>query len=154
MNLGFVVPALAGCVVWDGLKPGLQAGGSWEAGARGGVASFDRGGRMAFSFTRFLSTRFTIRRSCCTRGVGRTQRVGVSWASSEPVAQPLQVRKALFHWLGDPEARTGEGLFLERGAYRLVGRWTEGQAVSRLLKGFKVPVRELSGSPATVRNKA
>ena len=54
----------------------------------------------------------------------------------------------------DPEARTVEVLFLERGEYRLAGRWTEGQATSRLLKGLRVPVRELFGSPATVRNKA
>ena len=57
------------------------------------------------------------------------------------------------YWLVDPEARTVEVLFLERGEYQLMGRWTEGQAASRLLKGFKVPVRELFGNPATVRDK-
>lgn len=48
------------------------------------------------------------------------------------------------YWLIDPEARTVEVLFLERGEYQLVGRWQpEEQAASRLLKGFKVPVRRL-----------
>jgi len=48
------------------------------------------------------------------------------------------------YWLIDPEARTVEVLFLERGEYRLVGRWQpDGQAASRLLKGFKVSVRDL-----------
>ena len=51
------------------------------------------------------------------------------------------------YWLIDPEAQTVEVLVLQRGAYQLVGRWQpDGQAVSRLLKGFKVPVRELLGS--------
>jgi len=47
-----------------------------------------------------------------------------------------------------------EVLFLERGEYQLVGRWQpEGQAASRLLKGFKVPVRELFGSAASVKGE-
>ena len=51
------------------------------------------------------------------------------------------------YWLVDPEARTVEVLFLEGGEYQLVGRWhPEGQAASRLLKGFRVPVRQLFGS--------
>ena len=48
------------------------------------------------------------------------------------------------YWLIDPEARTVEVLFLERGEYQLTGRWQPGeQAASRLLKGLKVPVRVL-----------
>jgi Uma2 family endonuclease len=48
------------------------------------------------------------------------------------------------YWLIDPEARTVEVLSLERGQYQLLGRWDpDGQATSRLLKGFKVPVREV-----------
>jgi hypothetical protein len=48
------------------------------------------------------------------------------------------------YWLLDPEALTVEVLFLERGEYRLVGRWqSEGQAVSRLLPGFKLSNRQL-----------
>jgi hypothetical protein len=36
-------------------------------------------------------------------------------------------------------------LFLDRGQYQLLGRWRpEGRAASRLIKGFKVPVGELS----------
>ena len=57
-------------------------------------------------------------------------------------------------WLIDPEARTVEVLFLERGACQLVGRWQpDGQAVSRLLNGFKVPVRELLGSAVKVKDE-
>lgn len=53
------------------------------------------------------------------------------------------------YWLIDPEARTVEVLFLERGEYQLVGRWQpDGQAGSRLLKGFKVSVKDLVGSAA------
>ena len=55
------------------------------------------------------------------------------------------------YWLVDPEARTVEVLFLERGQYRLVGRWSEGQATSRLLRGFKVPVQDLFGSAVSVK---
>lgn len=51
------------------------------------------------------------------------------------------------YWLIDPEAGTVEVLFLAGGEYQLVGRWSEGQAASRLLKGFQVPVRNLFGSP-------
>lgn len=48
------------------------------------------------------------------------------------------------YWLIDPEARTVEVLHLERGEYRLAGRWQPGeQAASRLLKGFTVPVASL-----------
>jgi Uma2 family endonuclease len=48
------------------------------------------------------------------------------------------------YWIIDPEAETVEVLFLERGEYRLAGRWHPGQqARSQLLKGFKVPVAEL-----------
>ena len=58
------------------------------------------------------------------------------------------------YWLVDPEARTVEVLFLERGTYQLVGRWQpEEQAASRLLKGFKVPVRDLFGSASRVNHK-
>ena len=50
------------------------------------------------------------------------------------------------YWLIDPEAQTVEVLFLQRGEYQLVGRWQpDEQALSRLLKGFKIPVRELLG---------
>jgi Uma2 family endonuclease len=56
------------------------------------------------------------------------------------------------YWLIDPEARTVEVLFLERGEYQLAGRWQPGkQAASRLLKGFKVQVGELFGSPGSVK---
>jgi Uma2 family endonuclease len=48
------------------------------------------------------------------------------------------------YWLIDPDAQTVEVLFLERGEYLLVGRWQpDGQAASRLLKGFEVPVGDL-----------
>jgi Uma2 family endonuclease len=58
------------------------------------------------------------------------------------------------YWLSDPEAQTVEMLFLECGEYQLVGRWRpEGQAASRLLKGFKVPVRQLLGSAASVKGQ-
>ena len=47
-----------------------------------------------------------------------------------------------------------EVLFLERGEYQLAGRWQpEEQASSRLLKGFKVPVRELFGSAGSVKGE-
>ena len=56
------------------------------------------------------------------------------------------------YWLIDSEAHTVEVLFLERGAYQLVGRWQpEEQATSRLLAGFKVPVNDLFGS--TIRGE-
>ena len=56
------------------------------------------------------------------------------------------------YWLIDPEARTVEVLFRERGEYHLVGRWQpDGQAASHLLKGFKIPVRELFGSAVSVK---
>ncbi len=48
------------------------------------------------------------------------------------------------YWLIDPEAQTVEVLFLTRGEYQLVGRWSPGQTTeSRLLKGFRVKVAEL-----------
>jgi len=48
------------------------------------------------------------------------------------------------YWMIDPEARTVEVLYLDKDAYRLLGRWRPGQqARSRLLKGFKVPVAAL-----------
>ena len=58
------------------------------------------------------------------------------------------------YWLIDPEAQTVEVLFLARGEYQLVGRWQpEGQAASRLLKGFTVPVRELFGGSVSVEGE-
>ncbi|MEK7675135.1 MAG: Uma2 family endonuclease [Verrucomicrobiota bacterium] len=58
------------------------------------------------------------------------------------------------YWLIDPEARTVEVLFRERGEYHLVGRWQpDGQAASHLLKGFKIPVRELFGSAVSVKGQ-
>jgi len=48
------------------------------------------------------------------------------------------------YWIIDPEAETVEALFLERGEYRLAGRWHPGeQARSQLLKGFRVAVADL-----------
>ena len=47
-----------------------------------------------------------------------------------------------------------EVLFLERGEDQLVGRGQpEGQAASRLLKGFSVSVRELFGSAVSVKGE-
>jgi Uma2 family endonuclease len=58
------------------------------------------------------------------------------------------------YWLIDPEARTVEVLFLERGEYRLVGRWQpDGQAALRLLKGFKVSVRDLFGGAVSTKGR-
>ena len=67
----------------------------------------------------------------------------------------LQEQHALKeYWLINPEVRTVEVLFLERGENQLVGRWRpDGQAVSGLLKGFKVPVRALSGSATSVKGE-
>lgn len=50
------------------------------------------------------------------------------------------------YWLVDPEAQMVEVDFLEKGEYRLVGRWTKGDAASRLLKGLRIPVAELFGT--------
>jgi len=48
------------------------------------------------------------------------------------------------YWVIDSEAETVEVLFLDRGEYRLAGRWRPGeQARSQLLKGFKVAVADL-----------
>jgi Uma2 family endonuclease len=58
------------------------------------------------------------------------------------------------YWLIDPEARTVEVLFLERGEYQLVGRWQpEEQAASRLVNGFKVSVNALFGSGLSVKSE-
>ena len=62
--------------------------------------------------------------------------------------------EALEYWLIAPEAQTVEVLSLERGEYQPVGRWQpEGQAASRLLQGFKVTARELSGSPVSLNGE-
>lgn len=48
------------------------------------------------------------------------------------------------YWMIDPEAETVEVLFLEKGEYRLTGRWRPGeQAESRLLSDFVVNVADL-----------
>ena|SRR2546425_751901 len=48
------------------------------------------------------------------------------------------------YWIIDPEAETVEALFLDRGVYRLAGRWRPGQqARSELLKGFRITVADL-----------
>jgi Uma2 family endonuclease len=51
------------------------------------------------------------------------------------------------YWLIDPEAQTVEVLHLVDGEFQLLGRWRPGQsAESRLLKGFRVKVSELSSA--------
>ena len=53
-----------------------------------------------------------------------------------------------------PAAQMVEVLFLERGEHQLAGHWQpEGQAASRLLRGFKVPVRALFGSAISVKGE-